>query len=130
MNEIHPQETQQGSGFSPMFQTVVRDMSRDMKFVGIFSIIFGALECITIVGALIGVPLIFAGIRLREAADSFLGFLNSNDAAALEYGFERQKRFFFIYKVLIIVSIVLMIFYFVVIIGIIGTAGMGIGNYY
>nr|MBN1349730.1 DUF5362 domain-containing protein [candidate division KSB1 bacterium] len=97
-------------------QMVVPKMSGDMRFVGIMYIIIGAFYCLTIIGAVIGVPLIICGIRLREAADAFGAFLNSNDASALAYGFERQGRFFFIFKVLFIVGLVLAAIYFLVII--------------
>jgi hypothetical protein len=99
------------SGMSPssnaMFQMLVTKMNGDMRFVGIFNIIYGAIVCLSIVGAVVGVPLIIGGIRLREAADSFEAYLRSNDFAALEKGLERQSRFFFIQKVFLIVALVI-----------------------
>lgn len=111
------------SGTSPaantMFQMMVTKMNGDMRFVGIFNIIYGGLACLSIIGAVVGVPLIIGGIRLREAADSFEAYLHSSDFSALEKGLERQSRFFFIQKVFLIVGLVLtglyilfMIFFF------------------
>lgn len=91
-------------------------MSKDMRFVGLFSIIVGALYCITIFGALIGVPMIFAGLRIRESADAFMGFIHNNDPAALATALERQGRFFFIIKILIIVGICIFILEIIVVI--------------
>jgi hypothetical protein len=107
------------SGMSPaantMFQMMVTKLNGDMRFVGLFNIIYGGLVCLSI----IGVPLIIGGIRLREAADSFEVYLRSSDFAALEKGLERQSRFFFIQKVILIVALVItglyilfMIFFF------------------
>jgi hypothetical protein len=98
---------------TPMTQMTVTKMSGDMRFVGIFYIIMGALYCLTIVGALIGIPLIICGLRLRESADAYSGYLGSNDANMLERAFERQGSFFFIQKVLMIISLVLIVLYII-----------------
>jgi Family of unknown function (DUF5362) len=92
---------------SPMMQMTVSKMSGDMRFVGIFYIITGALNCLSIVGAIIGIPYIICGLRLREAADAFNSYLGSNDMSLLERAFERQGSFFFIQKVLLIIGIII-----------------------
>lgn len=99
-----------------MFQFQFEKMTNDMRFVGMFAIIYGALTCLSIIGALIGVPIIFVGLRMREAADQFSTFKITNNAASMRAGFELQGRFFHILKILIIVQIVfivLMIIFFV-----------------
>lgn len=101
---------------SPTLQITVNKMTGDMQFVGIFYIIIGALQCLSIIGAVIGIPLIICGLRLRESADSFRGYLTTNDTGMLENALERQSRFFFIQKVLLIISIVLFVLYIVIII--------------
>lgn len=90
-------------------------MTGDMNFVGVFYIIIGALYSITIVGAPFGIPMIISGLRLRESADSFRGYLNSNDSRMMEIALERQSRFFFIQKVLMIITIVLAVLYIILI---------------
>jgi len=100
-----------------MFQFQFEKMTNDMRFVGMFAIIYGALTCLSIIGALIGVPIIFVGLRMREAADQFSTFRITNNAASMRAGFELQGKFFHILKILIIVQIVLivlMIIFFVV----------------
>ena len=100
-----------------MFQFQFEKMTNDMRFVGMFAIIYGALTCLSIIGALIGVPIIFVGLRMREAADQFSTFRITNNAASMRAGFELQGRFFHILKILIIVQIVLivlMIIFFVI----------------
>lgn len=92
---------------------IINKLSGDMNFVGLFFIIIEALECLTIIGALVGIPLIISGLRLRESSNSFNNFLNTNNESALDSALERQSSFFFIQKILIIISIVLFVLYFI-----------------
>ncbi|HAW07966.1 MAG TPA: hypothetical protein DCW42_02170 [Bacteroidetes bacterium] len=85
----------------------VYKMGSDMKWTAIYVIIMGALSCIGIVTALIGVPMILAGLRLNEAAKTYQDYSQSQDPNALAYAFERQSKSFAIIKILIIVYIVL-----------------------
>ncbi|MFZ0454508.1 MAG: DUF5362 domain-containing protein [Ignavibacteriaceae bacterium] len=101
---------------SPILQITVNKMTGDMQFVGIFYIIIGALQCLSIIGAIVGIPLIICGLRLRESADSFRGYLTTNDTGMLENALERQSRFFFIQKILLIISIVIFVLYIIFII--------------
>ncbi|MBA4407495.1 hypothetical protein C0389_09485 [bacterium] len=93
-----------------MFQIQFEKMTNDMRFVGMFAIIYGALTCLSIIGALIGIPIIFIGLRMREAADQFSAFRITNNAASMRSGFELQGKFFHILKILIIIQIVLIVF--------------------
>lgn len=99
----------------PNMRFIVDKMTKDMRFVGIFFIIGGALYCLTIIGALIGIPLIISGLRLRESADSFNSYLGSGNEGVLEDALQKQSKFFFIQKVLIIISIVFFVLYIIVI---------------
>ncbi len=101
---------------STMMHFTINKMTDDMGFVGLFYIIIGALYSLTIVGALFGIPMIISGLRLRESSDSFIGYLTSSDERMLEIALERQGRFFFIQKVLMIISIILLALYIFLII--------------
>jgi hypothetical protein len=101
-----------------------------MRFVGIFYIIIGALYCISIIGAIVGIPLIICGLRVREAADSFTAYLGSNDSNMLERAFERQGSFFFIQKVLMIIGLVLIVLYVIFIIAFSATIFNAMGGNY
>ncbi len=107
---------QEKSPQTSVFQIAFEKMTSDMRFVGLFVIIYGVLNCLTIIGALIGVPLILAGLRMREASDQFHYFRMTNDPAAMRSGFELQGRFFRIFKILIIVALVLTVLYIIFII--------------
>lgn len=115
MNEITNTTISYDSN-DPRFIEMVKKMAGDMKFNGIFIIIYGALICLSIIGAVTGVPLIFAGIRLNEASDLFKTYINSGDFLSLSNALERQGRYFFISKVLIIIGLVIIAQYIVFII--------------
>lgn len=103
----------EAANISPGFHITVSKMAGDMNFVGIFYIIIGAIECLTIIGAIIGIPLVICGLRLRESSDSFKGYLASGESFMLERALERESRFFFIQKVLLIIGIALFILYII-----------------
>jgi hypothetical protein len=96
-------------------------MAMYMKFIGILQIIGGALYCLTIIGALIGVPVIFMGMRLREAADGFKKYLASDSKQDLDVAIEKQKRSFYIQFVLSIIGLVIMGIYIIVLIGLLAS---------
>lgn len=114
------------STFKPptLFQLTFDKMVGDMRFVGMFSIIYGVLVSLTIIGALIGVPIIIIGLRMRESADQFSIFRVTNDAAAMRSGFELQGRFFRIIKILIIIGLVITVLEIIFIIVLL-TSGLG-----
>jgi len=114
----------EAAAVSPALHITVNKMSGDMNFVGIFYIIIGAIQCLTIIGAIVGIPLIICGLRLRESADSFKGYLVSGDSFMLERALERESRFFFIQKVFLIISIALFVLYIVLFI-VFGLAFLG-----
>ncbi len=108
----------QSNEFKPIspFQMIFDKMIKDMRFVGMFTIIYGAITCLSIIGAVIGVPIIIIGLRIREAADQFAIFKATNEAAALRMGFELQGKFFRITKILIIIGIILTLIWIALII--------------
>jgi hypothetical protein len=98
---------------SSMFHFTISKMVGDMNFVGLFYIITGALYCLTIIGAIVGIPIIISGLRVRESANQFQAYLATNESFALEQAIERQSKFFFIQKVLMIITVVLFVLYII-----------------
>ena len=92
------------------YETITK-MARDMRFNAYYSIISGGLICLTIIGALWGVPLIIAGLRLRDAADKYDEHMRTNDIQAIYQGFEKQRSYFFIIKVFIIIGLAFFVLY-------------------
>ena len=109
------EQQQNKQSFQPpsFFQIAFMKMTKDMRFIGMYHIIIGALSCLTIVGAVIGVPVIFIGLKMREAADQFDIFKLANNPQALRKGFELQGKFFNIWKILIIIGIVVTVLYLI-----------------
>lgn len=105
---------------SPMFQNLLNKMAKDMRFVGIFYIIVGGFTCLSIIGAIIGVPYIICGIRLRESANFFDNYSYGGDTGILENAIDKQSRFFFIQKVIMIITIVMLVLYIIFIFAFIG----------
>lgn len=105
----------------PMLRITITKLVSDMKFVGLFFIIVGAFYSLTIIGAILGIPLIISGLRLRESSDSFSSYLLSGDNNMLERALERQSRFFFIQKIFIIITLVVMVLYVITIIALLVT---------
>lgn len=84
-------------------------MAGDMRFVGMFQIVIGALSCISIIGAVVGVPMLISGLRAREAADAFAGYQRSPDPSLLARAFQGQAGYFKMQKIYAIVTICLVV---------------------
>jgi hypothetical protein len=104
-----------------MFRGNVSKMTGYMRFMGILYIIGGALYCITIIGALVGVPVIFLGNRMREAAENFDKYSLSGVFQDLSVAIEKQTRFFFIQYVLAIIGLIFLVIYIFVIIAVVAS---------
>ena len=102
----------------------IPDLTKYMRLIGLLQMIGGVIYCLTIIGAIIGVPVYIMGKRLRESADAFTNYNLSNSGRDLETAIERQTRSFFIQYVLAIISLVLMAIYIVVLIGILASGGL------
>ncbi len=91
--------------------SIIDKMASHMKFFAIFYIVYGAIMCLTIFGAIIGIPMIIYNLKLKESADQFREFSGSKDFFVLNKALENQEKFFFFHKVLLIISIIFMILY-------------------
>ncbi|MBX3009286.1 MAG: hypothetical protein KF816_14795 [Melioribacteraceae bacterium] len=108
LNIKEPVKTERPKSFSP-FQIMFDKMTGNMNFVGTFLVVYGVLNCLTIVGMIVGIPLIFAGIHLKNSAEHFSFFQTTSESNSMKSGFEFQGKFFRIIKILIIISLVLML---------------------
>jgi len=91
----------------------ISKLTKDMNFVGMFTIVYGIINCLTIIGAIIGVPLIFMGLRLRESANNFDVYNNSGDKLVLQNSIEKLYKYFNIQKILIIISLIFIVLYII-----------------
>ena len=114
-NEININDISETPKPPSVFGMTFSKMTSDMKFMGMFYIVYGVLSSLSIVGAIIGIPLLISGLRLREASAELSSFHRTNNSNHLRRGFELQGKFFNIQKIIIIVGIVLVLLYFVAI---------------
>jgi hypothetical protein len=112
-----------------VFGATFSKMTSNMKFLGMFYIVYGVLASLSIVGAIIGIPLLISGLRLRESADELNIFRNTNDPSALRRGFELQGRFFNIQKIIILVGIIITVLYIVAMFFFVGSVASMAGDY-
>ena len=83
----------------------------DMRFMGWVTLIYGILTCLTIVGAVVGVPTIIAAHRFIEGVNRFELFRQDGSPAELRTGFHELGRSFRILKILTIIYLVLTALY-------------------
>lgn len=102
---------------------IVDKQARDMSFVGIIFIIMGGMTCLTITGAIFGIPYIIMGLRLRESSQALLSYLASGNVLELNNAFEKSSSFFSIMKIFIIIGLALFALSILVIIMILITGG-------
>ncbi len=88
-----------------------RSTLSDMRFMGWVALIYGILTCLSIVGALVGVPMIIAAHRFIEGVNRFEAYRQDRSAAELRTGFHELGRSFRIMKVLVVIHIVLTVGY-------------------
>ena len=105
--------TDQNQSITPM-STNLSNLPKYMKFVGLLMMIGGVLYCITIIGAILGIPYYIMGKRFRESADAFTGYGSSNSATDLETAIGKQTGAFYIMYILAIIGLVLLAVYIVV----------------
>lgn len=85
---------------------------KDMRFIGWVSLIYGILTCLSIAGAVVGVPLIIASHRFIEGINRFDLFRQTGTEDELQAGFYELGRSFRILKILTIIYLVLILLWF------------------
>lgn len=96
-------------------------LAGNMKFIGIYYMILGVLSSITIIGAIVGIPMFLAGSRLRDAAENLKVYSGNKSEETLNRAFNLQNSSFFIYKIIILISIVLFVVYVIAMIAFISS---------
>jgi len=121
--EYTPDQTQSQTQFQTQLplSATLPNLTKYMNFIGLLAMIFGVIYCLTIIGAIFGVPYYIMGKRLRESAEAFTGYNSSSSPKDLETAIERQTRAFFILYILAIISLVLFAVYLIVIFGLLAS---------
>ena len=113
-----------------LFNPIIDSLSGWMKFIGIYTIVIGAITCIGIITAAIGVPLIFAGIALTQGSKSIKTYKNYNSPFVLNEVFISFHKYFKIQGILTIISIILSIIYLVAVVFLFALSFNGYIPYY
>lgn len=92
--------------FDIQFKNMLYSMSKNMNFVGILNIVFGALSCLSIIGAIVGVPQIIAGIRLRDANDKLKYFFSDENDVYFKDSLGHIAKYFEMTKIIFIINLV------------------------
>ena len=90
---------------------IMVNLSGWMKFMGIYTIIVGAITCIGVITAAIGVPMIFSGISLNNASKNLKMYSQHNNEITLNYFFTYLHKYFKIQGIFTIISISISILY-------------------
>ena len=85
----------------------------DMRFMGYTVIVVGVMNCLTIIGAILGVPLIISGRQFLDSAARFEEVRHGGGTNSLAAGFHDLGRSLRILKILVIIYIVLTVMYFI-----------------
>ncbi len=62
----------------------ISKMGRDLRFIGTFHVVYGAIQCLSIIGAVVGVPYILFGLRTRDSGDEFVRYALATDEVTLD----------------------------------------------
>jgi hypothetical protein len=92
--------------FEPLYQKRIW-----IRILGIALILLGALYCITIIGAIFGIPMIFAGVFMNQAAGHIEAGFMGNPARLYE-GSRKLASALQMGGIIILIISVIMILYF------------------
>lgn len=116
MNEINdqiPEQSNENYHEYGLDNIVLEKLAKDMEFSSIFLIVAGAITCLGIITAIIGVPYIIMGLRGRDAAKELRYYLVENNKRAIGLSFINLGSLFRNMKILIIIQLVFIALYII-----------------
>lgn len=81
-------------------------ISSDMNLLSYFSIIYGIVLSLGLITAVIGVPLIISGVKLKKSSESLMQVSENSELINLESAFSNLRVFFKIHKLILIIAII------------------------
>ncbi len=87
----------------------------DMKFVGVTAMIYGVLNCLSLAGAVMGVPIIIAANRFLEAVKILEEYRRTARQEDLATAFHELGRSFRLLKIVVLITIGMSILTFVIV---------------
>lgn len=86
-----------------------------MKFIGICTIISGAITCLGILTAIVGVPCIFQGLALTNASKNIKLYRDTNNPLTLNEFLTDINKYFKIQGIFLIIGLALTVIYIAII---------------
>jgi hypothetical protein len=111
MDEMANQNLDPAAAFNHPLGPGFGQTLQDMRFMGWVGLISGVLTCLSIVGAVFGIPMIIAAHRFIEGINRFDEYRLHNAESGLKSGFYELGRSFRIMKILTIIYIVVTVLY-------------------
>ncbi len=96
-----------------ILKSLIFSMKGDMKFVSIMLIIIGGASSLTIVGLIYGIPMILAGLRLKDSAENLNNYIITDQKSFFELGIENLGQHFKFMKIQYIIIIVMFVLYII-----------------
>lgn len=96
-----------------LVKTLMFSMKGDMKFVSVMLIIIGGASSLTILGLVYGIPMILAGLRLKDSADNMTSYVTTDQTSFYELSLENLGQHFKFMKIQYIIMIVVMVLYII-----------------
>ncbi len=99
----------QGHGMGPTFGKTLGNM----KFMGVVGMVYGIMTSLSIVGAVLGIPMIIASNRFLEAVKILEEYRQSNRPQDMATAFHELGRSFRLMKIVVLISIGMTVLYFI-----------------
>lgn len=84
------------------------------QILGVIMVIFGGLYCITIIGAIFGIPSIFIGLKTFKSGESYKKSMITMEGRDIKEGLTLFSDAMKIYIIMIVVILVIEILFFII----------------
>jgi Family of unknown function (DUF5362) len=100
--------TGSGHGMGPTFPSTLSNM----KFMGVAGLVYGIMTCLSVLGAILGIPLIIASNRILESVKILEEYRVSGLQEDMALGIHELGRSFRLMKIVVLISLALIVLNF------------------
>lgn len=83
------------------------ELANNMKWVGYGYIVMGVISCLSIIGAITGIPMLISGLRAKDSAEKLDEYIASDNPGSYELFFNDLAQHFKMIKIYFIITIIL-----------------------
>ena len=87
------------------------------QILGVIMVIFGGLYCLTIIGAILGVPFILIGLKMFKSGEAYKKSIITLEGGDIKEGLTLFSDAMKIYIIMIVVILVIEILFFIIFMG-------------